>query len=276
MKRKMLVVTMVIAMMMASLMAACGNNDVPANAIIDTPAPTLTPDPIAEPTITPDDGNDESGVVESGTLDDVPDESVDGNVLGDYEREGVRTTYTSLFPEGSTSEAWNEEHRFENPNYSFYITHFKGIDGTMDFTWVGPANVGELWGLSTNEKTFDVANDNYRLYMWYGGKLANESEFMRNFSKDEIMSASNLPYDADSFQVIETNNTYKVIFQVSTQFDDKEYIGYECWVECYDEMTTYMFEYFVEKSLFDEEAALAVVNSIERVNLDDLDITITE
>ena len=277
MKRKMLVVTMVISMMMAGLMAACGNNDVPANAIIDTPTPTSEPTQTPAPTIAPDD----EGVVDSGVLDDVPDEGEDGNgefSLGDYEREGVRTVFTSLFPSGSTAEAWNEEHRFTNSqDYSYYITYFKNGNGDeMSFTWVAKTGIGELWGLSTNERTFDVANDNSRLYMWHGGKLASESEYMRNFSKEEIMSASNLSYVAETFQTIEMDNTYKVIFQVSTQLDGRDYIGYECWVERYDEMTTYMFEYFVEASLFNETEALSVVSSIVPINLDDLGIIITE
>ena len=283
MKHKILTFIMLLTIM-TNLLVACGEK-APTNATIDGTQVEQTPEsitPEAEPTtepqdtIAPDDGNDESGVVESGTLDDVPDGNETNDILGDYESIGTRMVFTSLFPAGSVAEAWNEEHRFENPNYSFYITHFKGAEGTMDFTWVGPVDVGELWGLSTNERTFDVANDNYRLYMWYGGKLANESEFMRNFSKDEIMSVSNLPYDADSFQVIETDNTYKVIFQVSTQLDNKEYIGYECWIERYDEMATYMFEYLVEKSLFNEVETLAVVSSIEPINLDDLGIIVEE
>lgn len=273
MKRKMLVVTMVIAMMMASLMAACGNNgDVPANAIIDTPTPTSSP--TSEPTIAPDDG-----IVDSGTIDVLPtsEPDEDGNEgslnLGAYEKTGVRSDYSMLFPDTVNAEAWLQEHRFENPDYSFYITHFKGSKGTMDFTWVAKSGIGNLYWLSENEKTFHVANDNRRLAMWYGGKIMDESTTLKSYTADEIMgSVSGTPI-ADTYQVVEdSTNSYRVIFKVESEMFDATYVGIACFIDFYDIGECYQFTYYMLD--FDENEAIAVVNSIECVNLDDLGIII--
>lgn len=273
MKRKMLVVTMVIAMMMASLMAACGSNDVPANnTIIDTPTPT------SEPTIAPDD----EGVVDSGVLDDVPDGSEAENEeslnLGMYEKTGVRLNYSMLFPTDVNAEAWLEEHRFENPDYSFYITHFKNGKGDeMDFTWVAPAGIGNLYWLSEDERTFRIANDNRRLVMWNYGTMSDESELMKNIDDIEtILGWSSSTPIKDTFQVEETNEFYRVTFMVNDTIEGKSYVGYNCYTDFYDIMECWQFKYLVEESLYTEAEALAVVNSIVRVNLEDFGIIVQE
>lgn len=283
MKRKMLVVTMIIAMMMASLMAACGNNgDVPANnTIIDTPTPTSEPTQTTEPTIAPDD----EGVVDSGVLDDVPDEGEAENEeplnLGMYEKTGVRLDYSMLFPTDVNAEAWLQEHRFENPDYSFYITYFKDrthSDNPMTFTWVAPSNIGNLYWLSEDENTFHVANDNRRLVMWNGGKFANESEYLKSYDAETIMGvvAEDSPI-ANTYQVVEDDeNTYRVIFKVESEMFGVSYIGYACFVDFFDIGMRFQFEYYMEKSIYTEAEALAVISSIEYVNLDDLEITIPE
>ena len=271
-------VSLVIILVLCSIcLASCGSNDVPANnTIVDTPTPTSEPES-TDPTIAPDD----EGVVDSGVWDGIPtsEPSEEGNEgslnLGEYEKMGVRLDYSMLFPTGVNAEAWLQEHRFENPDYSFYITHFKGAKGTMDFTWVAPAGIGNLYWLSENEKTFHVANDNRRLAMWYGGKITDESTTLKSYTPDVIMgSVSGTPV-ADTYQVVEdSDNAYRVIFKVESQMFDAAYIGIACFVDFYDIGECYQFTYYMLD--FNETEALAVVNSIERVNLDDLGIIVQE
>lgn len=255
----------------------CGEQTTTMGSNVDS-TPTPTSEPTPDPTIAPDD----EGVVDSGVLDDVPDGSEDGNEgslnLGAYEREGVRLNYSMLFPDTVNAEAWNEEHRFENPDYSFYITHFKNGKGDeMDFTWVAPAGIGNLYWLSESEKTFHVANDTRRLAMWHGGKLVDESDMMKNTSVETIIGWFSGTPIADTYQVVEdSESAYRVIFKVESQIFDATYIGFACFIDFYDIGECYQFTYYMEKSIYDEAEALAVVNSIERVNLDDLGIIVQE
>lgn len=284
MKRRLLTLTMLIALAMTTLLAACGaTNDVPANAIVDTPAPTSTPEPTPTPTSSPEVDNSEDGIVSSGTLDEIPDANEDGNEkfsLGDYDSIGTRTVYTMLFPDNVKAEAWLQEHHFENPDYSYYITYFKNGTSSADemsFTWVGPVGIGDAYRLSGDEMFFCVASDNQRLLMWNYGKMTNEDELMKNTSVDTIIGwASGTPIE-DSFQYEETDEFYRVTFMTNEVIDGKNYTGYDCYIDFYDIMECWQFSYLVkETDDFNETEALAVVNSIVRVNLDDLGIIVEE
>lgn len=275
---------------MTNLLVACGEK-APTNATIDgtqveqTPE-SITPEvePTTEPqdTIAPDDGNDESGVVESGTLDDVPDGNETNDILGDYESVGTRTVFTSLFPKGSTAEAWNEEHRFTNfQDYSYYITYFKNGNGDeMSFTWVAKSGIGALAALSDDERFFylyDESGENQSLVMWNYGTMSNESELMKNIGDiDTILSWSNGTPIEGSFQVEDTNDFYRVTFKTNETINGKSFVSFNCYIDYPDIMECWQFKYLVEESLFNEAEALAVVNSIERVNLDDLGIIVQE
>lgn len=255
-------------------LVGCGEQTTTMGSNVES-TPTPTSEPTPEPTIAPDD----EGVVDSGVLDDVPDASEDGNEgtlnLGEYEKTGVRSDYSMLFPDTVNAEAWLQEHRFENPDYSFYITHFKGSKGTMDFTWVAKSGIGNLYWLSENEKTFHVANDTRRLAMWYGGKITDESTTLKSYTTDIIMGSASGDPIADTYQVVEdSENSYRVIFKVESEMFDATYVGIACFIDFYDIGECYQFTYYMLD--FDETEALAVVNSIERVNLDDLGIIITE
>lgn len=276
-------VSLVIILVLCSIcLASCGSNDVPANnTIVDTPTPTSEPES-TDPTIAPDD----EGVVDSGVLDDVPDEGEDGNEgtlnLGEYEKTGVRLDYSMLFPAGVNAEAWNEEHRFTNSqDYSYYITYFKNGNGDeMSFTWVAKSGIGALAALSDDERFFylyDESGENQSLVMWNYGTMSNESELMKNISDiDTILSWSNGTPIEGSFQVEETNEFYRVTFKTNETINGKSFVSFNCYIDYPDIMECWQFKYLVEESLFNEVEALAVVNSIERVNLDDLGIIVQE
>ncbi len=141
-------------------------------------------------------------------------------------------------------------------------------------TWVGPAGMGSRGGFASDGNNFCVADidDKHVLYLWHAGRFAGESDLMKNFSEEEIMSWMLGEAVPDTYQVKEDSDTvYSVLFEVSYEENGTGYRGYAYFIDYPDRMEGYQFEYLTEESLFDEEEAMAVIDSIAYISPEDME-----
>lgn len=280
MKRR--IVTIVIAVMMASIMASCGNEDAPTNAIpTSSTEPTVEPEPTTEPTI----DNSEDGVVGSGTLEDIPtsEPNEDGNAsLGEVSNVSTRYNFTESWnANGNNAEGWNDAYSYVDGSGRVYnVTHFvTGNGDEMNFSWTAHVNgIGTYAGLSSNEITFvmnDAETPTYCFYVWNYGPMSTNEELMKNSTSDLIISWAVGTHVTENYQVEDTDEFYRVTFKESMELNGKNYIGYACFVDYYDIMECWQYEYFVLENLYNEDDALAVINSITRIDLEEYESTLT-
>lgn len=277
MKKKMekIIATLLVAAMALMTLAGCGNTDVPANATIESANDTTN------------DANEtpiEDGIVESGTLDNVPSteenvedvkEDVVTRTLAD---EGIMYDYTKAFglkeDFNTTAEATDFVNPYvEDPTNARHFVTYKDIYGNvMEYTFVAPTSLQGAWAMVDNTFTIFGPNRTYRLRMWYGGMLSNEADLMKNTNEETIVDWSAATPIDGTFQVEENEDFYRVIFKII----DGDNMGYAVFIDYYDLMECYQFEYLVEKSLFDEDEALAVVKSIEYYRFEDIGLVAVE
>lgn len=235
----------------------------------------------SESTPTPESSSpteSEDGIVDSGTLEEIPDANEEGNEkfsIWDYvNNEGTRYDYTAQWAadgKNTKCEAWNDSYLFLNDSSkAFNCTYFKtSNDDVMSFTWIGPSSIGTNFDVSDSGITFHMSDKIplYYLYAFNYGKMSDESEFMKNYDASVIMGAASGIADVNSFQIEESDEFYRVTFKVNETIGKKNYIGFDCYIDYYDINECWQFEFFVEESAFDSQEAYDVINSIARIDL---------
>ena len=144
----------------------------------------------------------------------------------------------------------------------------------LSATWVGPAGMGSRGGFASDGNNFCVSDssDKHVLYLWHAGLFADENDLMKNVSKEDIMTWMLGSAVEDTYQVVEDSDTlYSVLFEVSYEENGTSYRGYAYFIDYPDRMEGYQFEYLVEESLFNEEEAMAVIDSIAYMSPEEME-----
>lgn len=265
MKKKLFTILLVV--MLAGI-TACGDTTPASTTPIESdgevsPTPA-TDERTPDETIAPDV---ENGIVDESTLGETTGEGSNEDAAT-----GINTWNTDIdngvrWEYGDT--AWLETYPLvEAPTLARNLTYFINPNGNaISITWVGPNGVGEWYDLSTSGKTLTIMDidGNYGLRMWHGGILSNESDLMKNTNVDTIIGWWKLGDAIEStYEVVEDSETsYRVLFEVVYETNGISYRGYAYFIDYLDIMECYQFGYIVEESLFNEDDAMMVINSIE-------------
>lgn len=254
MKKKLVVV--LAATMLATTLFGCGK---------DTSETTTNETTDVSDTESVEDTN-ASTSNDSGTL---------GDALGIEGTESTETTSTNVTWAGNKyidSYGWkfpNNEYGTTgytnkyviDENTSDCLTHVESPEGTMDFVWSGPVELGENAGPTNNGVGLYTSNDNYELHAWYGGEIDDE-KFDKDLTFDQAtwVSFNPIPYIENGYYNISTNDTLiEVFFEVS----DDEYKGYAYYIVDKEIGVCYQFCYVEKKSIYDDARAKRVIDSID-------------
>ena len=150
--------------------------------------------------------------------------------------------------------------------WSLNETHYVANDGTeMNFTWEGPASLGETaW---SGEKTLFLtdARYDYELRAWCF-PIATQEDALRNFDKDTIVNwdaNATIYTENDYYDFTDGEKVARVIFKITRNIDGIEYIGYACYFDNYETNVCYQITYLEKAEVFDDTHALNVVNSLD-------------
>lgn len=254
MKKKLVVV--LAATMLATTLFGCGK---------DTSETTTNETTDVSDTESVEDTN-ASTSSDSGTL---------GDALGIENTESTETTTTNVswasneyvdtyywtFPDNEYGTIGYTDKYIIDENTSDCITHVESPEGTMDFVWSGPIDLGEKAGPSNNGVWLYDSNKNYKFIIWYGGTTSDE-EFNEviALNKDDWVSYNPIPYIENGYYETSINDTrIEVTFEVS----DNEYKGYAYYILDKELGVGYQFCYVEKISSYDDTRAKSVIDSID-------------
>lgn len=261
MKKKLFVMSLVVTMLIS--ITACGDTTPASTTPVESdgevsPAPA-TDESTPDETIAPDV---EDGIIDEGTLGDVPnvDDTSSIDTWNTDIDNGTRWEYGDS--------AWLETYPLvEDSTLARNLTYFVNSRGnSVSITWVGPNGMGGVGGVSPNGGTLTISDDNrnYGLYVFGIEKLSIEDGLLNDFDADYIMGWWMGNALTDTFKVMEDNDTtYSILFETTYEFDGISYRGYAYFVDYIDRMEESCYVYLIEESLFNEEDAMMVINSIE-------------
>lgn len=225
-------------------------------------------------TVPPIGGVDQIPTVTAADETDVPEETATPDVIPEETEEPVEEEpgidtwnldYDNVLSGTWGGVAWVDAAPLvEDSDLARYIVDFYTPDGAnISVTWVGPVGLGASGALSKNKDTFVFTSEDfkYRFETW-GGKLAKGESLLKDMREEDIFDG----WDAveDSFAVVEDNETtYIVRFMVTCRLNNISYRGYTYYIDNLEKMELYMFAYLMDESLFNDEEAMAAVDSIE-------------
>lgn len=171
-------------------------------------------------------------------------------------------SHTWVFPdglEGFTRKFLNEDY----PEWSVNHTHYVAPNGNeMNFRWEGPAELGSNAGLGNNGKTLNLENSS--------GELSPEDyEETINYSKETIISfaSTDVSYIEDGYyNAIIEDNYLSYTFAVEGVGDNANCQGYCHFILDFENGACYQFTYLEDISIYNDQRALSVVNSLEYWN----------
>ena len=196
MKKKLVVV--LAATMLATTLFGCGK---------DASATTTNETTDSSSTESVEDTN-ASTSNDSGTL---------GDALGIEDTESTETTtstnvtwagneyidgYSWKFPDNEYGTIGYTDKYIIDENTSDCVTHVESPEGTMDFVWSGPIELGENASPSSDGVWLYDSNNNYKLNAWYGGDVNNDEDFesLILMDKDTWVSFNKaIPYVENGF-----------------------------------------------------------------------------
>ena len=146
-------------------------------------------------------------------------------------------------------------------NTSDCITHVETSDGTMDFVWSGPVDLGIRAGGTKHGVYLYDSNLNYTLKVWTYGNI-NDEEFdeMLALDKDTLISYNSIPYVEDGYFNISASDT---LFEATFEIANDEDKGYAYYVADKELGTCYQFNYVEKISIYDDTRAKNVIDSID-------------
>lgn len=265
MKKKIYALMMVMAMLAVTLVGCNKTTDTTntTNTEINTETEESVEDVVAEPTEDPVEEPTTEPEVEEPIVEPSEEPTIDGTL--ESNEVDAYYSHTLKFPNGL--EGFTRKYLIDdNPNWSANRTHYVDVNGSeMNFSWDGPAELGERAD-SSETTLFLYGNDNdYELRAW-SFSLTTEEDYLRNFDKTDIVEwdsdVTNYVVD-DYYEFIDGTNTARVIFKITRTLNGEEYIGYACYLDNYTNMVCYQTTYLERASIFDDQRALTVVNSLE-------------
>lgn len=255
MKKKLVVV--LAATMLATTLFGCGK---------DTSATTTNETTDSSSTESVEDTN-ASTSNDSGTL---------GDALGIEDTESTETTSTNVswagneyidsyswtFPDNEYGITGYTDKFVIDENTSDCITHVESPEGTMDFVWSGPIELGEKAGPETNGVWLNSSNNEISLEACYVGDVDNET-FAKylDFSKEQWLALNvSYPYVENGYYDISNSDTcIKAIFEL----EDDVYKGYIYYVVNKELGVCYQYCYLEKVSIYDDTRAKNVIDSID-------------
>lgn len=257
-----------ITTMTLSLLVGCGQQATPntnedtsteQNTEVEESGDDVVVEPTEEPTATPEveepvvEPTEEPEVVEPETPEFAP-------------------AFTWTFPDGMdgfTQKFLNEDY----PEWSVNHTHYVAPNGNeMNFRWEGPAELGSHAGLGNNGKTLYLENSSgeYALRAFTTGELSPEDyEETINYSKETIISfaSTDVSYIEDGYyNAIIEDNYLSYTFAVEGVGDNANCQGYCHFILDFENGACYQFTYLEDISIYNDQRALSVVNSLEYWN----------
>ena len=255
MKRRFYALMLVVAMLAMTLVGCGSDTTNTTNTTNETEVNTEVEEEVVEPTEEPT------------TVPEVEEEVVEPT-----EEPTVVEPETSETPEFAYSHTWSFPDNMEGftrkylnddlTEWSLNETHYVANDGTeMNFTWEGPASLGET-AQSTETTVYLYSADlNYQLNAWYGGDITQE-KFDKDltFDKNTWTSFSTYnPYITDGYYDIQTTDTtIDVVYAVSNDTQ----MGYAYYLVDLNYGVCYQFIYLENMEVYDDARALNVINSI--------------
>ena len=258
MKRRIFAFMLVVAMLAMTLVGCGSDTTDTTNTTNETEVNTEVEEEVVEPTEEPT------------TVPEVEEEVVEPT-----EEPTVVESETSETPEFAYSHTWSFPDNMDGftrkylnddlTEWSLNETHYVANDGTeMNFTWEGPAALGEDAWSGTSTLVLADATRTYLTYAW-SSALDNMDGAIKYYDKETIVTVdSNTVYnDGDYYELYDEETYDKVVFKVTRVVDNVEYIGYAVYMDNYNTMTTYQFNYLERSDVFDDTHALNVANSID-------------
>lgn len=260
MKRRFYALMLVVAML-AMTLVACGSdtndttnttNDVTVNTEVEESGDDVVVEPTEEPTATPE--------VEEPVVEPTEEPEV-----VEPETPEFAYAFTWAFPDGMdgfTQKFLNEDY----PEWSVNKTHYVAANGNeMNFTWEGPASLGEI--AQSGERTLYLygADVNYQLSAWTYGYVDGDYESCLNMDKTTWtgFAPDDIPYIEDAYYNVETTDSViKVVFAVG----NNEWKGYNYYITDSINGICYQFAYYENVDIYDDNRAMNVINSIEYWN----------
>ena len=268
MKKKIYAVMLVVAML-AMTLVGCGSdttdttnttNDVTVNTEVEESGEDVvvepTEEPIVEPTTEPE--------VEDPVVEPTEEPTIENG-----EDEFYSDSYQWTFPE--SMDGFTDKFVYANDEtMSFNCTHYVDPNGNeINFTWVGPTELGSNASLGRNGKTLNLGNSSgeYALRAFTTGELSPEDyEETINYSKETIISfaSSDVSYIEDGYyNAIIEDNYLSYTFAVEGVGDNVNCQGYCHFIMDFENDACYQFTYLEDTSIYDDQRALSVVNSLE-------------
>lgn len=159
----------------------------------------------------------------------------------------------------------------EDDTWSYNETHFKSEYGVvMDFKWEGLREIGEEAYEHGRTLSLKDSSHNYILKAWCYNDNPNPDQMkaaLSYFDKESIIATvedNDISYVEGGFynqSTSEMNGTYT--FAVSGVIDGVVYKGYNKYILSVDNGCTYQFSYLEKESIYNDERAFKVINSID-------------
>lgn len=158
----------------------------------------------------------------------------------------------------------------EDETWSYNETHYKNEHGVvMDFNWEGPSEIGEEAYESGRTLFLKDASHNYTLRAWcYNNNMSPDQlkAAISYYDKESItmtVEDSDVSYIDNGFYNQVTSDTKGVYtFAVSGEIDGIVYKGYNKYILSVDNHCGYQFSYLEKESIYNDERACKVIDSM--------------
>ena len=251
------IVSILLSVTIILSLSACGNKEVeptptnePTSEVVEEVEPTSTSEPIEEVESIPTPEVEETVVESMEELEEVVES----------ETPTFEYAFTWTFPDsmnGYTQKFLNEDYS----EWSISKTHYVATNGNeMNFTWEGPASLGESAG--AGEKVLTLIGVNCELRAWTYGYVDGDYESCLEMDKETWtgFAPDDVPYVVGGYYNVETTeDVIKVVFAV----ENDNYKGYNCYITDSTNAICYQFAYHEDIETYDDTRAMNVVNSIE-------------
>ena len=235
-------------------------NDVTVNTEVEESGEDVvvepTKEPIVEPTTEPEV---EEPVVEPTTEPEV--ETTVENEEDDF----YSDSYQWTFP--SDMDGFTDKFVYaSDETMSFNCTHYVDPNGNeMNFSWVGPTELGENAGFGSNGTTLILKNSSgeYALRAFTTGELSPETyDEIKSYDKETIISfaAKDSPYITDGYYDSNIGDTY-MSFTFAVASDTQK--GYNHYIMDREKGLCYQFVYLENNDIYDDTRTMNVINSLD-------------
>jgi hypothetical protein len=255
MKRKFYALMLVVAML-AMALVGCGS---------DTTDTTNTTNDVTVNTEIEESGE----VVEPEVEVDVPETEVPEVETTEEptteEDDFYADSYQWEFPEGM--DGFTDKYVLaSDETMSFNCTHYVDVNGNeMNFSWVGPTELGEKAGVNSNTLNLKEKSDTYEIRAWHSGSMRMEDIEPCLTADSTAWTNSTSAYcslpENGYYNVEQVENTVIITYELIDNASGK--MGYARFLANADVGEMYCFIYLETPEVFDNTRAMNVVESFD-------------